>query len=384
MGKRLKRAKRSNGLLQKGFRFNGKLHIVYGRTEQELSEKERKKREELQKGNDKIYNPTLSQYYEYFTELRRREIKESTLRSQQSQIKAVLECKQENNNLFGDMKIKKIKRRDIERIREELLQQGKTPQNLNIIFAHLNHVFNAATLDETIDKNPCRALKPLKRNKPLVKETKHRALTEKETIAFIEAARECNSYYLNCFLFMLNSGVRVGELTALTRADIDTMQGFIRINKTIQRTETGAYIVGDSTKTKQGTRDIPLTPELQEIVKNQEYLNQMIFGTFSNVVNVADTKKNLLFKSVEGKILREYTLNREIKRICEKQGIKHFTCHAFRNTYATRFIEQRPQDYKILSEILGHKDVSITLNLYTHVMQDKKVEAMNAVKIKVV
>ena len=64
-------------------------------------------------------------------------------------------------------------------------------------------------------------------------------------------------------------------------------------------------------------------------------------------------------------------------------GIEKFTCHAFRNTYATRFIEQRPQDYKILSEILGHKDISITLNLYTHVMTENKVNAMNDVLIKI-
>ena len=89
-----------------------------------------------------------------------------------------------------------------------------------------------------------------------------------------------------------------------------------------------------------------------------------------------------MFKSAEGHILREYTLNREIKRICKAAGIEEFTCHAFRNTFATRFIEQRPQDYKILSEILGHKDVSITLNLYTHVMTDKKVEAMQELMIK--
>ena len=88
-----------------------------------------------------------------------------------------------------------------------------------------------------------------------------------------------------------------------------------------------------------------------------------------------------MFKSSEGDILREYTVNREIKRICKDAGIEYFTCHAFRNTFATRFIEQRPQDYKILSDILGHKDISITLNLYTHVMIDNKVKALKELNI---
>ena len=89
-----------------------------------------------------------------------------------------------------------------------------------------------------------------------------------------------------------------------------------------------------------------------------------------------------LFKSAEGELLREYTVNREIKRICKQAEIEKFTCHGFRVTFATRFIEQRPQDYKILSEIMGHKDISITLNLYTRVMTESKITAMNEIKIK--
>ena len=75
-------------------------------------------------------------------------------------------------------------------------------------------------------------------------------------------------------------------------------------------------------------------------------------------------------------------MNREIKRICLEAEIDKFTCHAFRNTFATRFIEQRPQDYKILSEIMGHSDIKETLNTYTHVMIDNKVKAMNSVSIE--
>ncbi|MCF0229463.1 MAG: tyrosine-type recombinase/integrase [Parasporobacterium sp.] len=65
-----------------------------------------------------------------------------------------------------------------------------------------------------------------------------------------------------------------------------------------------------------------------------------------------------------------------MSRICKDAGIERFTCHAFRATFATRFIEQRPHDYKVLQEILGHANIKITLNLYTHVMKDSKVRAM--------
>ncbi len=127
-------------------------------------------------------------------------------------------------------------------------------------------------------------------------------------------------------------------------------------------------------KTASGLRDIPLTKDILAIISKQERKNQVMFGNGTD---------GLIFRSVEGNIVRDYTVERELKRICQKAGIEYFSSHAFRNTYATRFMEQRPQDFKILSEILGHKDVSITLNLYTHVMSENKVKAMNDVMIDV-
>lgn len=366
--------KKYNGYYRTSFTFNGKRIYVYGTTSQELLENEVKKRAELEKGLEDLYNPTLNAYYEHFTNIRRKELKESTLRAQKCQYENIAGVELTKGIKFGDMRIKDITRRDIELSREILLSEGKTPQNLNTCYAHLNHVFNSAVLDDTLLKNPCKALKKLKRDAPLIGDTKHRALTEKETQKFFEVASARNSYYLNDFLVMIKTGMRIGELTALYPADIDRKNGFIHIRRTVTRNEVGTHVIGDSAKTKSGTRDIPLTSDVAEILKNQQELNRSIFGI---------EKNGLLFKSAEGEILKEYGLNREIKRICKAAGIEYFTCHAFRNTFATRFIEQRPQDYKILSEILGHKDISITLNLYTHVMTDKKVEAMNDIIIKI-
>lgn len=366
--------KKTNGYLKQSFTFEGKRIYVRGKTPQELAEKLLKKREELENGVQDLYNPTLNAYYEHFTDVRRNEIKESTLRSQNIQYCLISAVVLTNGICIGDMRIKSITRRNIEDARQILLNGGKTPQYINNCFSHLNHVFNSAVLDDTIDKNPCKALKPLKRTDALISDTKHRALTEQETKKFFDTAADRESYYINAFLVMIKSGLRIGELTALYRSDIDRKNGFIHVRRTITRNEVGGYTVGTNAKTQSGMRDIPLTDEVFNIIRDQEKLNNMIFGTDIN---------GLLFKSSEGHILREYTLNREIKRICKAAGIEEFTCHAFRNTFATRFIEQRPQDYKILSEILGHKDVSITLNLYTHVMTDNKVKAMQDINIKV-
>ena len=354
------------------FTYNGKRYEVVGHTKQEAFERMQAKKQALSVSNNNLHNPCLNDYYEHFTELRRNEVTESTLRAQSIQYRMISSVVMVNSRPFGEMRIKDITRRDIETARQNLLEAGKTPQHLNNSFNHLNHVFNCAVLDDTIDKNPCKSLKQLKRIDKPISETKHRALTLDETERFFKSAKERNSVYINDFTLMIQTGLRVGEMTALYMTDIDTKNGFIHVRRSITRDEVGAYHVGQNTKTKQGQRDIPLTDDILATIRNQEQLNRMIYGL---------DWSGLLFKSHDGMILREYELNREIKRICKQAEIEQFTCHAFRNTFATRFIEQRPQDYKILSEILGHKDISITLNLYTHVMTDNKVNAMQDIKV---
>ena len=361
--------------LRKTFTYNGRRYEIYAKDSLELAKKEIEKREELENGKIDRENPTLSAYYEYFTNIRKAELKESTIRGQAIQFKLIANTEIKKGIIFGNIRINDLTRRDIETARQILLNGGHSPEHLNICFAHLNHVLNTATIEETIIKNPCKALKPLKRTAEPINETKHRALTEEETIKFFQAAKEKQSIYYNDFSLMINTGLRVGEIGALSLNDIDYKNGFINIHKTVTRNEIGQYIISDTTKTKSGKRRIPLTSDTRSIIEEQKKLNLLIYGiSFDNSVN--------LFKSADGQILREYTINREIKRICKICNIEVFTCHAFRNTFATRFIEQRPGDYKILSEILGHKDISITLNLYTHVMQENKTKALESFKIK--
>ena len=363
--------KNSKGYIVGTFVYQKKQYKVYGKTQTEIYEKIQKKQEELARGNEKRTNPTINAYYEYFTDLRLKEQKGATIRSQKHQYKNIASVILPSGQKFGELKIREITRRDIETARQLLLESGKTPENVNICFAHLNHVFESALLDDTIPKNPCKALKKLKRESPEISENRHRALTEEETSKFLKASESRNSVYHNYFKLMLLSGLRIGEVGALYLTDIDS--DFIHVRRTITRDDLGVYIIGEDTKTYSGRRDIPLTPELKKVIKDQRALNIVLFG--------AESIGTPLFKSLEGALLREYSVNREIARICKLAEIEKFTCHSFRVTFATRFIEQRPQDFKILSEIMGHKDISITLNLYTRVMADSKIKAMNEIKL---
>ena len=363
--------KRADGRYRKSFRFNGKKYDVYGRTMQELAQAEHEKRQQLEQGTEERKNPTLNDYYDRFTDFRRSKVKESTIRCQVFQFRNCADIAiDKTGRTLGEMRIRDIKPYDIQMVQAALEKSDRTTETVNNCMAHLSHVFNAAVRDETIDRNPCRCIERVKRTETPARETIHRALTTEETKAFFKAAK--GSYYENMFRLMIQTGIRVGEMAAISPFDVDGKGMMLHITRTVTRDETGAYGVGNTPKTDAGNRDIPLTDQALQSIKAQQALNRLVFGNVTH---------STIFRSVEGALLREYQINREINRICKRAGIEKFTCHAFRATFATRFIEQRPQDYKVLSEILGHSNIKITLNLYVHAVKESKISAMNAVEI---
>lgn len=369
MAKKLK--KRPDGRYQTSFVHEGKRYSVYASRVSDLGDAVAQKKEELRRRKLNHSNPELDSYYKDFTRLRRSSVKESTIRTQTIQFEACADI-QIHGIRFGNMRIRDITPKDIQFVQQGLIESRRSSETVNNYMDHLSHVFNAAVRDETIDRNPCKCIEHVRRTEPTAADTKHRGLSVEETKAFLDAAE--GSFYLNNFKLMLLTGMRVGEVSALTASDFDFRNNCIHVSRTVTRNDVGGYEIGDSTKTYSGKRDIPLTDPIRQILASQKILIRDLFGLRFD---------RLLFPSPEGKILREYQVNREIKRITAAAKIDHFTCHAFRATFATRWMEQRPHDFKVLSEILGHADTKITLNLYTHVMKEAKQEAMNAVKIPV-
>lgn len=353
------------GLMRKAFTYNGKRYYIAAKTNEELIQKELEKRKQLEEEQTNKFNPVLNDYYVAFTEDRRTTKSGCTLRAQRFQFELLAGVElPEHQKTFGELRIKDIKRDDVIKVRQILLKQGKTPEHLNICVKHLKHVFNVALIDDIITKNPCFGIDNLKKSTVPVTETKHRALTKEETAKFFKAAEDRQSYYINVFRLMIGSGMRMGEVAALYLTDVDKKKKVLHIRRTLTRDEVGGYVVGDTTKTPKGVRDIPLFLDdcnLFEIIKMQDELQKELFG---------DQVEGVLFKSSDGELLREYTLNREIKRICKVAGIEKFTSHAFRDTFATRFLEKHPGEVAALSKILGHSKKSITLDIYVHEDED--------------
>ena len=373
--------KRKDGRKVVTFTYEGKRYYSYGYTISEAKEKADIKLTELKehrylKGSEM----TLDQYHEKWVEARYGTVKEATIRKQHFEYERISKVVLDGiGTTFESVKLVDIEVQHVRDVQKILVNtktdDGKAKFNSNTINGCINllkHILNDAMKERIITWNPACSVKNLKRTEKQARNTYHRALTQEETKLFFDSAKE--SYYYNVFRFMLYSGCRCGEVGALKLSDIDNKEGKIQIQRTLTKNDMGTYVIGENTKTSHGKRDIPLTPELKQIIADQKELNSIIFPKKVRRID------ELLFVSPEGNLLSDVCVNREIGRKCKKTGIEKFTAHAFRDTFATRCIESG-MNPKTLQEILGHADIGITMNLYCHVMDETKVVEMNNVKI---
>ncbi|EHQ44316.1 tyrosine-type recombinase/integrase [Myroides odoratus] len=163
----------------------------------------------------------------------------------------------------------------------------------------------------------------------------------------------------------LSAGIRIGEVCALTWEDIDTDNGVISINRTIQRIyliENGVRrteLILDTPKTKNSIRDIPISKDLLRILKP---FKKIVNPTFFVLTNDA--------KPTEPRTYRSY-----YKKLMNELDMPELKFHGLRHSFATRCIESNC-DYKTVSVLLGHSNISTTLNLYVHPNMEQKKKAI--------
>lgn len=360
--------KRADGYFTKSFTFEGKRHFVYAKTKMEVERKAFDKQRELEQGKQDHDNPTLDGFHKRWDENRRDSIKEATIRCQHFQYESCANVKV-NGKRLGDYRIADIKPDDIRIVQKELLEKNTT-QTVNDKIAVLSHIFHDALNERYIDYNPCCVVKPIKRTEKRARDTIHRALTIPEQKTFFENAK--NSFYYDVFRMATLTGMRMGEIGALYTSDI--YDNAIHVSRTITKTETGGYVIGEDTKTWHGKRIIPLNKDIIEVIEHQKAINRMLDG--DKIVPIQET----IFKAPQRGLLMATPADREINRICKRAGIEKFTAHALRATFATRCIEQGIEP-RTLQELLGHADFGLTMNLYGHVTDTTLENAMNRVRI---
>lgn len=365
--------KRADGYLQKSFSVYGKRYVVYGHSSKELFEKENIKRMEIEQGFEMRRNPTVKDYYDLWHERRRGSVKESTLRTEEKKVGPILKIPMGRiKRNFGELKVKEVRVDDLYHIQRELLKTRKT-QTVNDYIAIVRHFMRDAKKERIIDYDPCDMLNNLKRVEERARDTTHRALSHEEQKAFFECERTKKSFYYNIFKFAILTGMRSGEIGALKYGDV--YDDLIHIERTLTRTEAGSYVIGNSAKTEYGRRTIPVNNKIREVIEFQKEINRILDGETAD----DDT---LLFRAPARGLLMCTPMDREIGRICKMTGIEHFSMHAFRDTFATRAIENG-MNPRTLQELLGHSNFNLTMSLYGHVLNDTKCKAMDELNIDI-
>ncbi len=290
---------------------------------------------------------------------------------------------------FGKYKVKGIRHSDVLSFYNRLIyERGLKENTIEVIQNILHQVLDLAVQDNYLRTNPSdNALKHFKQASNFDTEKK-RALTREEQDIFMNYLSRNGKYHhwYPIFYIMLNTGMRVGEITGLRWEDVDLDGEFISVNHTLvyyKHKENGCYFNIHTPKTKAGVRTIPILNGVKEAFIQEEHYQRE--ADIECTVNI-DGYTNFVFVNRFGNVHNQGTLNKAIRRItrdCNEEIIAkskgkanvtllpRFSCHSLRHTFATRLCESGV-NIKVIQDVLGHADFNTTMNVYTEATKDLK------------
>lgn len=323
---------RADGRFQGYYTRDGKKHYVYGKSEQEVKIKielflqngEPKKK--LNNAENKKATLTVAEWLEKWIEVYKApNLKPTSMRQVRGALKPAFE-------VLGNKNLSSV---NTEELQAFLLSiEGERSRDLCRSF--LEQAFKKAYLRGLIKRNPCEALE-LKKHK-----SAHRkALTRDEQKLFLKAIEPLATRPL--FVFLLETGLRIGEALALTYDDIDFKEKTVSVNKNVVFIG-GKRIVQDTPKSAAGIRAVPVPDEALQLITRKADGTELVFPyTYSGARSA-------------------------LRRISASLGFE-VTAHLLRHTYATR-LEEAGISPKLKQYLLGHSSLEMTQNTYTDIQTD--------------
>lgn len=259
---------------------------------------------------------------------------------------------------FGSKYIDKITMIDCQRWLNKLA--AEYPTSFKETKARASRVLDYAIKLGMLTRNPFKLVTMPKTQK---KERPENFYTKDELRRFLEQARKESYQKYAMFRWLAFSGMRKGELLALTWPDINFNAGTVAINKTLSKDSSGKECINDTPKTSSSSRIVTLDAETMAV------LGECRRRQLNNVIYLGQAKDNLVFPNpVTGKCYVQCTLNIWTKRIAKLAGVKAITPHGFRHTHTSLCFAAglSMQDVK---ERLGHSSIAMTMDIYTHITQ---------------
>ncbi len=333
-----------------------KRRCIYAKSLTELRKKEDELRRDMADGIDYAAGEmTVAELVDRYMNLKRG-LKQNSLRSYGSAVKRI------HADPFGQKPIKTVKLSDAKGWLVFLHDSGIKQNTIGVLQSVVRPAFEMAVDDDIIRKNPFK----FKLSDVVPKDAYVRdALTKEQQERYLQFVQDCGGNYYDDIVILLGTGLRVSELYGLTKQDVDFKTRCIHIDHQLCRTADKPYFI-TSPKTASGVRTIPMTDAvylaLKRVMKNR---------TVSKSERIIDGYSGFIFLDKSGmpKVamhLQNYMrgIQKKINRIYGNSFPK-VTPHVLRHTFCTN-MQQGGIDVKSLQYLMGHSNVSVTLDVYTH------------------
>ncbi len=333
-----------------------KRQYVYANTLTELRKQEEIIKRDLADGIDYSAGEiSVAELVDRYINLKR-DLKENSKRAYGTAINRI------HTSDFGHRRVKEIKLSDAKGWYVELHDGGMKQNTIGIVHNVLRPAFEMAVDDDMIRKNPFKfKLSDVVPNDAYVRN----ALTKAQQERYLRFVHACGGNYYDDIVILLGTGLRVSELYGLTKSDIDFERGCVHVQRQLCQTADKPYFV-TAPKTSSGNRCIPMTATVCETFKHI-----LASRGFPKVEMLVDGCSGFLFLDKNGKPKVGMHLQNYMRGI-RKKWVKQYgntfpsvTPYVLRHAFCTD-MQRAGIDVKCLQYLMGHSNVSVTLDVYTH------------------
>lgn len=262
---------------------------------------------------------------------------------------------------LGDILVQSLRAYHVQKMVNDMMAKGLSAKNIKDTYNNVNAAMKKAVVLRMIPYNPCEGV-----SLPKVKRYKAKVYNITNIHKLLEIAKGTDMYLpvLLCVTF----GLRRGELLALRWSDIDFENKLLKVRNNMVRGEKGFII--KAPKSEAGIRDLHIGDDLLEELRQAriQYFDDMCaYGRgFQNL--------NFVIRQADGSPIRPDSMTQKWERFVEHHNLPHIRLHDLRHSHATALI-MAGVNPKVVQQRMGHSDVNITLNTYTHVLPEMDIEA---------